>query len=87
MANFVPYPRHKAKDGTTRVFIKLHHKGGKKLLKTEIILTDADLTKSKKIKSNGIKQEVDDIIKGYRTILQKLGAVKVAEMSLDEVYN
>lgn len=87
MANFVPYPRHKAKDGTTRLFIKLHHKGGKKLLKTEIILTDADLTKAKKIKSLAVKQEVDDIIKSYRSTLQKLGAAKVESMSLEEVYS
>lgn len=87
MANFVPYPRHRAKDGTTRLFIKLHHKGGKKLLKTEIILTDADLTKAKKIKSLSVKQEVDDIIKSYRSTLQKLGAAKVESMSLEEVYS
>lgn len=86
MANFVPYPRHRAKDGSTRLYIKLHHNGGKKLLRTEIFLYDSDLTKAKKIKSLSIKQEIDDIIKGYRATLQKLGAAKVASMTIEEVY-
>lgn len=86
MANLIPYPRHRAKDGTTRVFIKLHHQGKKKLIRTEVLLTDADLTKSKKIKSAGLKHEVDEIVRKYQMILHRIGSSRLAQLNVDEVY-
>lgn len=87
MATFVPFPGRKLKDGTSRVRIKLHHNGKRKLIRTEILLTDADLTKSRKIRSLGIREEVEDIIRNYRLTLQRIGAARVSAMSIEEVYD
>lgn len=84
MATFkaeIPYVKD---DGTARVIIRLTHKRQLKYINTDIYVTKADITKSQKIKSESIQDDIDAIIKRYRDDVRGLG-LKADVMTADEL--
>ncbi|MBS4056560.1 MAG: site-specific integrase [Bacteroidales bacterium] len=86
MATFKPVFPYVKSDGTSRVFIQMLHKRQRKLIKTEIYLTPEDLTRSGKIKSESIKDDVDALIKHYRDAVRSLG-VAAERLNTDQLYD
>lgn len=86
MATFKPVFPYVKSDGTTRVIIQMLHKRKKKQIKTEIYLTPEDLTRSGKIKSEAIKDDVEALIKHYRDAVRALG-VAAERLSADQLYD
>lgn len=84
MANLTPFIHHFQKNGTARVILLLTHKSQRKKISTEVFVTRADVTKGGKIKSEGIRNEIDKIISGYRNTIIKLGFA-IHGMSIDEL--
>jgi len=84
MANITPIIHHFRTDGTARVILLLTHRSQRKKISTEIFVTRADVTKGGRIKSEGIKNEIEKIIAGYRTTMIKLGFA-ISNMTIDEL--
>jgi integrase len=84
MANLTPFIHHFQKNGTARVILLLTHKSQRKKISTEVFVTRADVTKGGKIKSEGIRNEIDKIISGYRNTIIKLGFA-INSMSIDDL--
>ena len=78
---FLPY---KKSDGTIRVKIKIHHNGFKREFSTGIYVLPTDLTRSGKIKSQNILDEIEAELKVYRTRISELG-FRVNKMDIDQV--
>lgn len=86
MATFKEYISAFNKNNQTRVTIRVTHKREKKYIRTEIWLTKNDVTKTGKIRSTGIQDDIDTVIRGYREEIRKLG-MKVNSMSVDGLVN
>lgn len=84
MPTFIPIVQYQKKDGTSNISIKVTHKRKRRYLKTAIYVTSADLTRNGKIKSESIKDSVQDIIQQYRRKCLALG-LKINAMEVDAV--
>jgi len=86
MATFkaVVYSHHKRADGTWNIKIRVIHNRKIRYIATNWYVTKDDITKSFKLKNAIYIDYVDDLIKSYRKILDKVGQ-SVKEMDVDTV--
>jgi len=73
MATFKAVIPYQKEDGTARVVIRVTHKRVIRFINTDIYVTKEDLTRSGKIKSEGIQDDVDNLVKKYRDDVRGLG--------------
>lgn len=78
------YAHQKKQDGTWNIKIRVYHNGRKRYLATEWYVTREDVTRSMKIKNQAYIDYTDNLIKGYRQRLAKLGE-RLKGMTVDEV--
>jgi integrase len=77
------FPHFKA-DGTARVVVRLTHQRKIKFINTDIYVTKAEVTKAGNIKSLGIQDNIDNVIRVYRKQINDIG-LAVDEMTADEL--
>ena len=85
MATFrATIPYQKKTDKTSRVIIRVTHKRVQRFITTEIYVAKEDITKSGKVRSLGIQDEIDALVKSYRDRALGLG-IAINAMSCDDV--
>lgn len=84
MATFKVIINYKRSDGTYNIRIRVTHNRRKKILSTQYYLTDADLTRSGKIKPGPHIDAVNDLIKKHRKTCNDVGE-RLSSMSVEQV--
>lgn len=84
MATFKALVQYKKADGTYNVKIRVTHGQRVHYIATQLFVTDADLTKSKKIKSVKVLEECERIVASMRAKCNDRAAV-LQQLSLEEV--
>lgn len=78
------YAHQKKEDGTYNIKIRVFHNGKKKYLATVWYVTKDDLTRSLKIKNQKYVDLTDELIRKYRSKLDRLGE-RLKQMSVEQV--
>ena len=73
MATFIPEIQKKKADGTYNISIRITHNRQLRRLPTQIYVTDSDLTRGGKIKSQKIVDRCDELIKKFRGACNDIG--------------
>lgn len=73
MATFKPIVKHKRKDGTYKVYIRVTHNSKLAYIPTNIYIVATDMTRSLNIKSKGVLDRTSDIILRYRKKVSYMG--------------
>ena len=81
---FVPTNARRA-DGTYNVKIRCTLKRQSRWIATNVFVTDADLTRAKKIKNPYIVAKCDALVKEFRDIVSGLSPFAVEDMEVDDV--
>ncbi|MDR1561217.1 MAG: phage integrase SAM-like domain-containing protein [Holosporaceae bacterium] len=86
MATFkaVVLAHHKKSDGTYNVKIRITHNRIVRYMKTNIFVDKKELTKSMKIKDEGINYEIEGIVRKYRHKCNLLGK-RIDNMSVEQI--
>lgn len=86
MATFSYNIHHWQKNNTGRVIITLFHNSQQLKISTEIFVLKSDVTKTGKIKSQGIRDEIETIIQKYRKTIVRIGK-EVNTIAIDDLRN
>jgi len=84
MATFKPDIQYKRADGTYNIRIRITHNRQIRRLSTNLYATQADMTKSLKLKNQNLIDQINALISKCRTICNDLGFA-IANMDIDEL--
>ncbi|MNS80747.1 hypothetical protein D3C72_1144410 [compost metagenome] len=84
MPTFKPIVQDKKSDGTYNVKIRITHNRTVRRIPTSVHASSSDLTRTLKIKNQGILDLCEDLIRQCRDVINKIG-FEVSAMSIDEL--